>query len=87
MFWGRFVTHEGHEVISSIESEELAQDIATMESCIVFEAELGLEMHHDEETLQKVYGPLIEAGIHGNKAVDIVMAMQNNGIYFREAPR
>lgn len=87
MFWGRFVTHEGHEVISSIESEELAQDIAEEPECIVFEAELGLEMHHDDETLRKVFQAIWENGIDRKQAGDIINSIQNAGIYFREEPR
>lgn len=40
--------------------------------------------HHDENTLQKVYQALLDAGIYGQQAVDAVSNMQNRGIYFRE---
>lgn len=40
--------------------------------------------YHDEDTLKKVYEALLEEGIYGSKALDVVSAIQNNGILFRE---
>lgn len=42
------------------------------------------ELHHDEQTLAKVYAALLKHGIFGQKAVDIVSDIQNEGILFRE---
>ena len=42
------------------------------------------ELHHDEDTLKKVYEGLLKAGIFGQQAVDAVNQMQNQGILFRE---
>lgn len=42
------------------------------------------ELHHDENTLRKVYEGLMKAGIFGQQAVDAVSEMQNQGILFRE---
>lgn len=47
-------------------------------------AEVKEELHHDENTLKKVYEGLLAAGIFGQKAVDAVSEMQNQGILFRE---
>lgn len=40
--------------------------------------------YHDEDTLRKVYEALMAEGIYGQKATDLVSAMQNRGILFRE---
>lgn len=40
--------------------------------------------HHDEDTLKKVYEALLEEGIYGQKALDVVSAIQRAGILFRE---
>lgn len=40
---------------------------------------------HSENTLRKVYEALLEQGIYGQQATDVVSAMQNRGILFREA--
>ncbi len=42
------------------------------------------ELHHDENTLRKVYEGLLAAGIFGQQAVDAVNQMTNQGILFRE---
>lgn len=42
------------------------------------------DLHHDENTLRKVYEGLLKAGIFGQQAVDAVSEMQNQGILFRE---
>lgn len=42
------------------------------------------DLHHDENTLRKVYEGLLKAGIYGQQAVDAVSEMQNQGIIFRE---
>jgi len=42
------------------------------------------QTHYDENTLRKVYEALLEAGIFGQQAVDIVHNLQNKGILFRE---
>ena len=47
-------------------------------------AENKEELHHDENTLRKVYEGLLAAGIFGQQAVDAVNQMQNQGILFRE---
>ena len=47
-------------------------------------AEIKEELHHDENTLRKVYEGLLKAGIFGQQAVDAVSEMQNQGILFRE---
>lgn len=39
---------------------------------------------YDEGTLRKVYLGLWQEGIYGQKAVDVVTALQNVGILFRE---
>lgn len=39
---------------------------------------------HDEGTLRKVYEALLKEGIFGQKATDVVSAIQNEGILFRE---
>lgn len=41
---------------------------------------------HNEDTLRKVYQALLENGIYGQKATDVVNSMQNLGILFRERP-
>lgn len=41
--------------------------------------------YHDENTMQKVYDGLKEAGLDEDTAVSAVLRMQNRGIYFREA--
>lgn len=38
----------------------------------------------DEDTLRKVYEALLENGIYGQQALDIINTMQNKGILFRE---
>lgn len=38
----------------------------------------------DENTLRKVYEALLENGIYGQKATDVVNSMQNRRILFRE---
>lgn len=40
---------------------------------------------HSEDTLRKVYEALLENGIYGQQAIDIVNSMQNKGILFRES--
>lgn len=40
--------------------------------------------YHDNDTLQKVYKAMHEAGIDDKKMVDAVVKMQNAGILFRE---
>lgn len=57
------------------------QDISTEEKSDV------IETTYDEETLRKVYEALLENGIFGQKATDIVSAIQNKGILFRERPK
>ena len=47
-------------------------------------AENKEELHHDENTLRKVYEGLLAAGIFGQQAVDAVNQIQNQGILFRE---
>ncbi len=47
-------------------------------------AETKEELHHDENTLRKVYEGLLAAGIFGQQAVDVVKQIQNQGILFRE---
>lgn len=42
------------------------------------------DLHHDENTLRKVYEGLLKAGIFGQQAVDVVSEIQNQGILFRE---
>lgn len=37
-----------------------------------------------EETLKKVYEALLENGIFGQKATDVVSSIQNKGVLFRE---
>lgn len=39
---------------------------------------------HSEETLKKVHEALLEQGISGQQAIDVVAAIQNKGILFRE---
>lgn len=39
----------------------------------------------DENTLRKVYEALLENGIYGQKATDVVNSMQNRRILFRES--
>lgn len=41
-------------------------------------------VHHDEDTLRKVYDALEQAGISKKKAPDVVANMLNRGILFRE---
>lgn len=43
-----------------------------------------MDVTFDEGTLVKVYQALMDEGIVGQKAVDVVTAMQNKGILFRE---
>ncbi len=45
---------------------------------------MTIEVTFDENTLRKVYEALLENGIYGQKALDIVNSMQNRGILFRE---
>lgn len=45
------------------------------------------ELYHDENTLIKVYGALEGEGVPHYTAVNLVNAMQNAGILFRERPR
>lgn len=40
---------------------------------------------HNEETLVKVYKGLLEAGVYGQQALDVVNSLQNQGILFRES--
>lgn len=47
-------------------------------------AEEKEDLHHDENTLRKVYEGLLKAGIYGQQAVDVVSEIQNQGILFRE---
>lgn len=39
---------------------------------------------YNEDTLRKVYAALMHEGIYGQKALDVVSAIQNEGILFRE---
>lgn len=39
---------------------------------------------HSEETMQKVWGALLKAGLSEQKVIDVVSDMQNAGILFRE---
>lgn len=45
------------------------------------------QLYHDDGTMMKVFGALVEAGMTGDQAQDAIMKMQNAGIYFREARR
>ena len=40
--------------------------------------------YHDDETMQKVYNAMTDAGIDDKRAVDAVLRMGNAGILFRE---
>jgi len=42
------------------------------------------EEYHDDDTLFKVYKALEESGASRQQAIDMVSAMQNRGILFRE---
>jgi hypothetical protein len=42
------------------------------------------EEYHDEETLQKVYGAMVDNGVNGEEAREIINTMQNAGLLFRE---
>ena len=42
------------------------------------------ETYHDENTLDKVWAGLSDAGIPPQQRLDAISAMQNNGILFRE---
>jgi hypothetical protein len=42
------------------------------------------DAEHTEETLRRVYGALHTEGIYGQKAVDVVNAIHNNGVLFRD---
>jgi hypothetical protein len=41
-------------------------------------------LHHDEQTMRKVFDALESSGCSKEKAAEIVHHMQNNGILFRE---
>jgi hypothetical protein len=43
------------------------------------------DLHYDENTEKKVYEALLESGIFGQQALDVVKALKNKGILFREA--
>lgn len=47
-------------------------------------AMLGGQLHHDEDTMKKVYDVLFSAGLSDGKVLDVVNLMQNQGIVFRE---
>lgn len=47
-------------------------------------AEEKEDLHHDENTLRKVYKGLMDAGIYGQQAVIVVQELQKQGILFRE---
>ena len=40
--------------------------------------------YHDEETMHKVYGALVENGMNGEEAQEALLVMGNRGILFRE---
>ena len=54
---------------------------------IYFYADLegSSELKHDEETMQKVFKALGDQGLSEAQIINSVNAMQNAGIYFREA--
>lgn len=68
--------------------EAHAGDAAQMDrQAIYFYADLegSSELKHDEGTMQKVYTALGEQGLSEKQIVNAVNAMQNAGVYFREA--
>ena len=44
-------------------------------------------LHYDEQTLFKVRHALVSGGVTDAQALDLITAMQNAGILFRERPR
>lgn len=42
------------------------------------------QSYHDEETMQKVYNGLINAGLEGQEIIDAIDSIMNQGIVFRE---
>ena len=52
-----------------------------------FDVEPAEELHHDEDTLDKVRNALIASGMTGKVADNAINEMQNRGILFRERPR
>lgn len=68
--------------------EEHAPDLAaTDRQSIYFYADLegSSELKNDEGTMQKVFTALGEQGLSEKQIVNATNAMQNAGIYFREA--
>ena len=42
------------------------------------------EEYHDENTLHKVFGAMVDNGVNGEEAREIINTMQNAGLLFRE---
>lgn len=77
----------GGTLLASI-IEAHAGDLAESErNAIYFYADLegSSELKHDEGTMQKVFEALKEQGLSEKQIVGATNAMQNAGIYFREA--
>lgn len=54
---------------------------------VELEQELARQPTHDDETMQKVYRALRENGVIDVQIVNVITAMQNDGILFREIPK
>ena len=68
--------------------EAHAGELAQMDrQAIYFYADLegSSELKHDEGTMQKIFTALAEQGLTEKQIVNATNAMQNAGIYFREA--
>ena len=74
-------------LLSSVIEAHAGELAASDRQGIYFYADLegSSELKNDEGTMQKVYSSLGEQGLSEKQIVNAVNAMQNAGIYFREA--
>jgi hypothetical protein len=77
----------GGTLLSSVVEHHAADFAASDREAIYFYADLegSSELKHDEDTMQKVYSALGDQGLSEKQIVNAVNAMQNAGVYFREA--
>lgn len=77
----------GGTLLSSVVEAHAGDLAASDRQAIYFYADLegSSELKNDEGTMQKVYRSLGDQGLSEKQIVSAVNAMQNAGIYFREA--
>lgn len=77
----------GGTLLASVIEAHAGELAESDRNAIYFYADLegSSELKHDEGTMQKVFVALSDQGLSEKQIVNAVNAMQNAGIYFREA--